>query len=325
MLHLSDPAELPGKKLWSFGHTGPTADWTQAMTHNGGRICEVQAGIPTTQHAFLELKPDQEISFAEFWIPVDSRDELDKPKRPSFESLCEQLGGRAVLQAPRKTIDSPSGAFWKELVAAWEHDNASWLQGNSSNLRSLWPPTGLHLAPALRWASELKGGDWVYLYALLLCVNERWDDARTHLQKFLKQAPESAEARAALGLLLWKGLKQPHKAWPHIRQALSQLRDGQLFVHANELARELNLLEERNRMLLEWLDGDFRKRETEAEIALDSGNPQEAIRILLDQPWERHHCRWRRTEIWIQAREALNQPTNPIPSELAEDPFRVDV
>ena len=325
LLHLSDVAELPGKKLWSFGHTGPTADWTDSMTRSGGRICEIQAGIPTTQHDSLALEANQEISFVEFWIPVDSRDELDEPKRPSFGSLCEQLGGRAVLGAPRKTLDSPSGAFWKELVAAFRQDNTQWLNGNSTNLRTLWPPTGLELDPALQWASELKGGDWTYLYALLLCAKERWDDAGVHLQGLLRQSPEFAEARAAFGLLLWKGLNQPEKAWPQIRQALGQLADGQLFVHANELTRQLNLTEDRKQLLLEWPDGDFRRRETEAEIALDSGNPQEAIRILLDQPWERHHCRWRRTEIWLKARESLGRSKSPIPSELAEDPFRVDV
>jgi len=323
LLHLANPAVLPGKKLWSFGHTGDTSDWTLSMTRGGGKACEIQAGVPTVQNALVDLRLNEELSFVELWIPIDSRDELDLPKRPSYASVVHHLGGVQRLKAPRKEVASPSGAFWKDLIAAFQRSDVNWLSEQEKQLPSLWPPAGLDLQAALQWAAQAGGPGWRYQLGLWYCATEHWAKAQVELERVLKEDPELVQAQAMLGLLLWKQLGSPDKAWPHVKNALAELRDSQLFVHANALLRELGRLEERKKLLRIWPETDFRRRETEAELALDSGDPEEAIRLLVEFPWERHHCRYRRSDIWRAARAAMEQPTAPVPTALKEDPVQV--
>jgi hypothetical protein len=178
---------------------------------------------------------------------------------------------------------------------------------------------------------ETEGGHWRYPLALWLCAAEQWLEAKALLAATVTDDPEFGQARAILGLLLWKALEQPEAAWSQVEHALAKLpHDGQLFVHANALLRDMDRLEERRELLKSWPEDDFRKRETEAEIALDSGDAEAAIRILTEHPWERHHCRHRRTELWRAAREALDQhqafsqENAPVPLSLMEDPIPVD-
>ena len=325
LLHLADPAKLPGKKLWSFGYTGDTTDWSLAMTRHKEKTMEIQSGIPTLQQDFIRLEAEQDLAFVEFWLPVDARDELDIPKRPSFSSVAAGLGGTEGIEAVREELRSPVGVFWKDLAAAYRSSDAGWLKSHSATLTEIWPPSDPDLEPALRWAMEREGGHWRYQLSLWLCAAEQWSQAHALLTATVTDEPEFAQARAILGLLLWKALERPQTALPHLEQALAKLPpDGQLFFHANALLREMGLLEERKKLLKLWPKDDFRRTETEAEIALDSGDAEGAIRILTEETWERHHCRHRRTELWRAGREQLGQPTTPVPLNLMEDPLAVD-
>lgn len=324
LLHLSDPAHLPGKKLWSFGHTGATADWTLAMTRSGDRTCEIQAGVPTLQKDFVRLHPDQEMSFVEFWVPVDSRNELDSPKRPSFTDIVDQLGGLENLEAKREGLHSPSGDFWKQAMHAEYSADIAFFYRTLDQLSDIWPPTGLPLESALRWGAKTAGEKWKYQLALWCCATEQWQDAYDNLVSVIAEFPDFAQAHVMLGLLLWKTYNKPRDAWVHIEKALSMLPDGQLLVHANSLLRKMNMLEARRKLLDIWNKDDFRRRETEAELALDSGNPETAIRILIEAKWERHHCRHRRGELWQAARIKLGLHPGPVPAILGEDPVQVD-
>lgn len=323
LLHLSDPARLPGKKLWSFGHTGETADWSLSMTRGGARTCEIQAGIPTLQRESVRLEPGQEFSFIEFWIPVDGRDELDLPKRPSFDSIAGKLGGVHRLAASRIELVSPSGAVWKDLMAAHTKGDVDWLNLHAGECRIDWPPTGLDLEPALRWAAERGGDPWRYQLGLWLCATEQWAEARATLERLVSDDAPFPQAHAVFGLLLWKAFGQREQAWEHIRLVLRELSDGQLLTHANALLKEMGLLTERVKLLDIWSEDDFRRRETAADIALDAGDPREAVRILLGRPWEKHHGRRRRFDLWKRAREALGEPVSPVPTSLGEDPEEV--
>lgn len=324
MLHLGDPETLPGKKLWSFGHTGETADWTLGMTRAGDRTCEIQAGIPTLQKDFAHLAPGDDLSFVEFWVPIDSRDELDPPKRPTHASIVESLGGIERLEAPVRELESPSGAFWKDLMLAHAASDTVFLEDHTDQLPDVWPPVGLDLEPALTWASDAAGGRWRYQLALWHCSHERWNEAGELLVSILEDDPSFAQARAVYGLLLWKAEGRTDDAWEQIRRALDVIPDGQLLVHANALLREMGMMAERRSLLGIWDKSDFRRRETEAEIALDSSDPETAIRVLTESPWERHHCRHRRMQLWQTARKQLNLPIGPIPAILGEDPVQVD-
>lgn len=83
-------------------------------------------------------------------------------------------------------------------------------------------------------------------------------------------------------------------------------------------------LAERKKLLAVWSADDFRRRETEAEIALDEGRAEEALRLLTETCWERHHARHRRGEIWKAAHKQLGLAEAPVPTILGEDPLTVE-
>jgi hypothetical protein len=288
------------------------------MGRKNERICEIQSGIPTTQKDFYTLAPGQELEFVEFWIPITHRTDFDDANRPTFESICRSIGGIEKLRALKKELPSPAGQFWKDLISVHAKNNTDWLSEKENDVWAIWPPTGLELEAPLMWAAKTGLEGWQYALAVWHTVHKQPQEALSCLDAI--QHPLASSLR---GLILWKDMNQPTHAWEHLKPAVERLIDGQLFCHANQLLRELGSLEERKKLIDLWPEADYRRRETLAEIALDSGNPKEAIRILTHEPWERHHCRWRRTELWFAARKALNKPTSPIPTILGEDPYRV--
>ena len=321
LLHLADPGELPGKKMWTFGQTGPTADWTLAMTRNAGISCEIQSGVPATQEGFISLQPNEELSFVEFWVPVDSRQELEDDKRLSFRELVKTLGGTHTLGAEKKEVRSSSMKFWKDLICAFENNEVNWLLEHQNCLYDIWPPTGLELENALRWASLSVGGLWNYSAALYLYANKKFSEAMS----FFELAPKSSRVEALMAMVEWQGFYNPDAAWNRLKKIIIEIADGALFVAANSILRELNNIEDRKIILNYWPDWDYRKRETEAEIALDENDPEQALYILTYKPWERHHgCRYRRTELWRKAMMALGRDASNIPAILGEDPFKVN-
>jgi len=324
LLHLADPAVMPGKKLWTFGHTGVSADWTLGMTRGGDRACEIQAGFPELQKLLANLEPGQHHDFVEFWIPVDSRTELDDLSRPSFKSVADSLGGVERLSANEVELTSPAYNFWRDLKSAYDYRDEAWLRTNIQAMRHTWPPTGLDLEPALKWAAATKIPEWVYALGVLMCANERWNEARTLLEKALQDDPTFEEAQAILGLLVWRKFNSPSEAWSLLEPVVYSLKDSFLLESANELLRELGDMDGRKRLLEIWPVTDFHRRETEAEIALDSGEPEKAMDVLMREPWERFHCRYKRGELWQAARISLKLPPSPIPDSLGEDPVVVD-
>ena len=321
LLHLSDPAELPGKKMWTFGQTGPVADWTLAMTGNGGMSCEIQSGVPATQSGFVNLKPSEEISFIEFWVPVELREELDDGNRLSFSSMLDNLGGKEALEAKTKEIESPCGEFWKTLIQAFEDKDEQWINDQQTCLDDIWPPTGLDLKESLRWAVSIAGGSWNYPMALYSYANKHFAEAMV----FFGNSPQSPKVQALMAMIEWRGLKQPRDAWSRLKKVINEIPDGALLVAANAILRELHDIKERKAIMEYWPDWDYRKRETQAEIAIDEGNPREGLYILTHKPWERHHgCRYRRTELWRRAAAMLGQDISEIPTILGEDPFVVN-
>jgi len=321
LLHLSDPHEMPGKKMWTFGQTGSTADWTLAMTRNGGISCEIQSGIPATQSGFINLKPNEELSFIEFWVPVDSRKEFHDSNRLSFEEVVNTLGGKEVLYVEKKEIESSSMKFWKNLIQAFEEGDKNWIMEQQSCLDDIWPPTGLDLENALKWASSVVGGLWNYSTALYLYADKKFSEAMS----FFEISPKSLNVEALMAMIEWKGFNNPEAAWNRLKKVIREIPDGALLVAANSILRELNNIEDRKAIFNYWPDWDYRKRETEAEVAIDEGNPEQALHILTYKPWERHHgCRYRRTELWRKAMAMLGRNSSDVPTILGEDPFKVN-
>src|SRR5262244_2659381 len=68
--HFSEYAELPAKKIWSWGVDADGLDWRKALSDNDSAYAEVQAGLFRNQETYAFLEPGRHISFSEYWMPV---------------------------------------------------------------------------------------------------------------------------------------------------------------------------------------------------------------------------------------------------------------
>ena len=129
-------------------------------------------------------------------------------------------------------------------------------------------------------------------------------------------AEGGATARRIAGLICWRGLKDPRSAVAHLEAG--PLEDPVAVVELDELYAELGSLAPRVR-LLAAAPPHPRIVERRAELALRSGNPSETIRLLSQNPWQREHQRYVRSELWKAAQTALGFPDAPVPDSLNED------
>jgi len=68
--HFADYAELPAKKIWSWGVDAEGLDWRKALSDNDSAYVELQAGLFRNQETYAFLEPRQTIAFTEYWMPV---------------------------------------------------------------------------------------------------------------------------------------------------------------------------------------------------------------------------------------------------------------
>lgn len=68
--HYADFAELPGKKIWSWGVDADGLDWRRTLSDDNSGYVEVQAGLMRNQETYAFLEPRQTIRFSEYWMPV---------------------------------------------------------------------------------------------------------------------------------------------------------------------------------------------------------------------------------------------------------------
>src|SRR5579863_9631760 len=70
VVHYAEYAQLPAKKIWSWGTDPDGLDWRKTLSDNNSAYVEVQAGLFRNQETYAFLEPRQTIRFSEFWMPV---------------------------------------------------------------------------------------------------------------------------------------------------------------------------------------------------------------------------------------------------------------
>jgi tetratricopeptide (TPR) repeat protein len=70
MVHMADPHDMPGKKIWSWGWDDEGKDWRRALSDDLSAYLEVQAGLFRNQETYAFLEPHQFLRFRETWQPV---------------------------------------------------------------------------------------------------------------------------------------------------------------------------------------------------------------------------------------------------------------
>src|SRR4029453_5373343 len=68
--HWADPAELPAKKVWSWGADAEGRDWRRALSDDDSAEGEIQAGLFRNQETYAFLAPQESLRFREYWVPV---------------------------------------------------------------------------------------------------------------------------------------------------------------------------------------------------------------------------------------------------------------
>ena len=291
LMHLADPARLPGKKVWTYGH-GKHRHWSQATTAGGLAYCEIESG-PLLDQAEKPLFPaGGELQYDEFWIPVHARADCDTPAWPQ-------------LSLPPLT-DPWLGWSHSAWQSAWEAFRAG-----DGALPESPVPTGIDLEAALR--RELDRGNTRAAEPLAL-----WLAARGQAEAALvvtRRVPGPGVSRIA-GLILWRTLDQPEAAVPSLEAG--PLADPVAVAELDELYAQLGLTESRG-PLLAAAPAHRLITERRADLALAAGDPAAAIRLLSDTAWPREHQRYVRSELWRRAMAALGDPDAAVPDFLNED------
>jgi tetratricopeptide (TPR) repeat protein len=101
--HFADYAELPAKKIWSWGVDADGLDWRKALSDDNSAYVELQAGLFRNQETYAFLEPRQSIAFTEYWIPVRDTGGISRANLAGVVHLERRAGMLAVsFHANRK-------------------------------------------------------------------------------------------------------------------------------------------------------------------------------------------------------------------------------
>jgi len=291
LMHLADPAQLPGKKVWTYGH-GKHRCWGHSTTEGGRSYCEIESGPLLDQGEKPLFPAGTERHFEEYWIPVHRREACDKFAWPKF------------------SLPSMHDAWFGWNHSAWQNDWERFRAGEGS-LPSSTVPTGIELESGLRRDLEHGNGHALEPLALWLAFRGRAQEAISALA-----GATTPSARRIAGLIEWKALKEPARAVAHLEAG--PLQDAIAVVELDELYAELNQLEKRAALLARSPDHRL-IIERRAGLALAAGQSAETIRLLSGTPWPREHQRYTRGDLWKRACLALGEADTAPPEFLGED------
>ena len=139
VVHYADYAQLPAKKIWSWGSDPDGLDWRKALSDNNSAYVEVQAGLFRNQETYAFLQPRQTIKFSEYWMPVREIGGISRANLAGVVHLSRQ--GNALVAA-LNVNQSYSGAMLRILAGDREifHERAD-------------------LSPPHTWSHRLKNAD----------------------------------------------------------------------------------------------------------------------------------------------------------------------
>lgn len=291
LMHLADPALLPGKKVWTYGH-GKHRCWAQATTDGGLTYCEIESGPLLDQNEKPLFCHGTEHRTEEYWIPVHSR------------AACDNL------EWPQLNLPPMSDPWLGWQHSAWQIEWERFRVG-AGPLPASQVPTGIELETALRAEVERDNFAAAEPLALWLAFRSRTQEALS-----LVEISVVPTARRVAGLILWKALHDPQRAVAHLNAG--PLHDPIAVVELDGLYAELDQTDRRV-ALLERAPDHRRIIERRADLALEVGRSEETLRLLAATSWPREHQRYVRTELWRAASAALGQSGTSVPDALGED------
>jgi tetratricopeptide (TPR) repeat protein len=139
VVHYADYAQLPAKKIWSWGNDPDGLDWRKALSDNDSAYVEVQAGLFRNQETYAFLEPRQTIKFCEYWMPV--RD-IGGISRANLAGVVHLSRRENALVAALNVNQAVPGATLRILA------------GN----REIFRETS-NLSPSRTWSHQLENAD----------------------------------------------------------------------------------------------------------------------------------------------------------------------
>ena len=191
LMHLADPGQLPGKKLWTYGQ-GRHLSWGNATTVGGLSYSEIESGPLQDQGEKGLLRDGSELRLEEYWIPVHSR------------AACERVDW------PRLELPPLSDPWLGWRHSAWQTQWERFREGEGG-LPASAVPTGLDLEDALRREFGRDPLSASEPFALWLAFAGRAREALPVIE-----ANPGPGARRICGLILWRLLGEPRRAVPHL-------------------------------------------------------------------------------------------------------------
>jgi hypothetical protein len=286
LLHLADPAQVPGKKLWTYGF-GADRSWALASTDGLAGYSEIQSGPLEDQGQKPLFPAGGELRFEEYWMPAATRGDFARAELPAFH-------------LPGWQAQTP---WLGHAHSSWQCGWESFRCGHGPMPSSIVPP-GLELEDALRAAGAAES------LALWLIARDRAAEALP-----LVEALASPTAQRLAGLICWKTLDDPARAAAHLRRG--PLHDPIAVVELDQVLSVLQLTDER-RSLLESAPPHGCVIERRAHLYLTEDRPAGTLRLLRDTVWPLEHQRYVRGTLWHKASLALGLDP-AIPACLGED------
>ena len=107
-VHYAEYAELPAKKIWSWGVDADGLDWRRALSDNHSAYVEVQAGLFRNQETYAFLQPRQTIRFAEYWMPARGIGGIARANLAGVVNLARRDGALLAGFNANRKIDGAS-------------------------------------------------------------------------------------------------------------------------------------------------------------------------------------------------------------------------
>ncbi|NWK54464.1 DUF5107 domain-containing protein [Verrucomicrobiaceae bacterium N1E253] len=292
LIHLADPKQVPGKKLWTYGH-GTDSEWAKESTDGLLSYSEIQSGPLCDQGQKPLFPPGVEMRFEEYWLPARRRDDFNALELPTLDlpiwSKQEPWLGYK---------HSPWQSAWEAFIAG---------KGKLPDNARSRIPTGLDLESSLR---TNKSADAKEALALWLIGQQRHNEALDLLLPL-----KHSSAQRLVGLILWKTRNETKQALKHLRRG--PMHDPVAVTELDQLLEQLHLHGERA-TLLHAARPHRLIVERQAQLALIQGKPEQTLKILTNTIWPREHQRYVRSDLWNQACQLLGNNW-PVPNSLGED------
>lgn len=133
VVHYAEYAQLPAKKIWSWGTDPDGLDWRTELSDNNSAYVEVQAGLFRNQETYAFLEPRQSIRFSEFWMPVRGIGGISRANLTGVVHLDRQQGAlvaglnvnRAISEATVRILAGGHEVFHEKTDLSprqtWSH------------------------------------------------------------------------------------------------------------------------------------------------------------------------------------------------------------